>query len=406
MTLFEHSSRASGELPKVLPNKINRILKEIAEEIVGHSAAIIKANEQDIAAIPANDIRRTSLKLDIEKIERMAQDVVDIAALQSPVGKILSSTKHANEMIINKVTVPYGVIGIVYEAEPRFAVEGFALCLKSGNSVILSCDEHAQNTSETIVRIIKEVLRDNGIASGAITLLKGQLTELLTAVDMVDLIIPRGSRELVKFVCDHARVPVISTLRGVCHTYIDKDADTTKAATIVDNAKTRSTTACNSLDCMIIHHSQLPNLAEICLPLQAKNVILYADTVSYEALDGEYQHLEKVRDEDFNTEFLDYKMAVKCVKNLDEALNHIATYSSKHSEAIVTENSETAKCFIAQVDAACVYHNVSTAFTDGIEFGMGTEIGISTQKLGTRGPISLPELTTYKYIITGDLQTR
>lgn len=409
MEIFERALIASRELPKLPPNKINRILKEIADEAVEQTEAIIKGNLEDLAAMSADDPKYDRLKLTRERIESIADEMRNVAELPSPLGKILSSVKRPNEIVINKVTAPFGVVGIIYEARPNVTFDSVALCIKSGNAVILKGGSDAQNSNLAIVKIIKKVLSENGVNSDAVTLLSAEresASQLLRAVGYVDLVIPRGSSSLIRFVRENALVPTIETGAGICHTYIDSSADTTKAAAIVNNAKTRRPSVCNSLDCMIIHQDKLSDLAQICKPLATSNVKIYADAESHAALYGIYPYLDEATEAHFGTEFLDYKMSVKTVHTLQEAFNHIARYSSKHSESIVTEDSESAKEFLTEVDAACVYHNVSTAFTDGAQFGMGAEIGISTQKLGARGPMALPELTTYKYVITGDGQIR
>lgn len=409
MDIFEQALIASRELPKLPPNKINRILKEIADEAVEQSEAIIKGNSEDLAAMSPDDPKYDRLKLTRERIESIADEMRNVAELPSPLGKILSSVKRPNEIVINKVTAPFGVVGIIYEARPNVTFDSVALCIKSGNAVILKGGSDAQNSNLAIVKIIKKVLSENGVNSDAVTLLSADresASQLLRAVGYVDLVIPRGSSSLIRFVRENALVPTIETGAGICHTYIDSSADTAKAAAIVNNSKTRRPSVCNSLDCMIIHQDKLSEIAQICKPLVESNVKIYADAASHAALCGLYPYLEEANESHFGTEFLDYKMSVKTVQTLQEALSHIVRYSSKHSESIVTEDPESAREFLTEVDAACVYHNVSTAFTDGAQFGMGAEIGISTQKLGARGPMALPELTTYKYVITGDGQIR
>lgn len=409
MEIFERALIASRELTKLPPNKINRILKEIADEAVEQAEAIIKGNLEDLAAMSADDPKYDRLKLTSERIESIADEMRNVAELPSPLGKILSSVKRPNEIVINKVTAPFGVVGIIYEARPNVTFDSVALCIKSGNAVILKGGSDAQNSNLAIVKIIKEVLSENGVNPDAVTLLSAEresASRLLRAVGYVDLVIPRGSSSLIRFVRENALVPTIETGAGICHTYIDSSADTIKAAAIVNNSKTRRPSVCNSLDCMIIHQDKLSEIEQICKPLAASNVKIYADAASHAALCGIYPYLEEATESHFGTEFLDYKMSIKTVQSLQEALSHIVRYSSKHSESIVTEDPESAREFLTEVDAACVYHNVSTAFTDGAQFGMGAEIGISTQKLGARGPMALPELTTYKYVITGDGQIR
>ena len=314
-------------------------------------------------------------------------------------------------MVIRKVTVPFGVIGVIYEARPNVTFDVFSLCFKSGNACVLKGGSDADSSNRALVAIIHDVLAGQGIDPAVCTLLppdREATTELLNAVGLVDLIIPRGSSSLINFVRDHARVPVIETGAGICHTYFDKDGDKEKGREIVNNAKTRRVSVCNALDCLIVHRDRLGDLPYLCGKLSGNHVVIYADEPAFAALSGHYPAalLQPAAADSFGTEFLDYKMAVRTVSSLDEALQHIARYSSKHSESIVSESTEAIRRFQQMVDAACVYANVSTAFTDGAQFGFGAEIGISTQKLHARGPMALPELTTYKYIIEGDGQIR
>lgn len=389
MSTFEKAVMASRELQKVVPNKINRILKEIAEEIVEQSDKIIASNH-----------------IAHSELEDLAVQINQIATLISPVGRIISSSKLPNDMLISKVTSAYGVIGLIHNSNPAFTIQGIALCLKSGNAVVISPGTQTYDTDLVIVNIIKEVLADNGINPETVTLEDTGATDMLNAVGKIDLIIPRGERDLVKFACENSRVPIIETYRGVCHTYIEREADIDKAAAIVYNAKTYNPLSCNALDTLVVHREKLADLPSICNKLSEANVVIRADKASYESLSGKYPYLEHASAGDYNTEFRGAQMAIKTAKSCTDALSHINAHSAKHSEAIVTENGDTAKRFISEIDAACLYHNVSTAFTDAVEFGMGVELGISTQKLGVRGPLSLTELTTYKYVITGDSQTR
>ena len=314
-------------------------------------------------------------------------------------------------MVIRKVSVPFGVIGIIYEARPNVSFDVFSLCVKSGNACILKGGSDAQNSNCAITGLIRSVLAEHGFDENTVILMpagRESSAALLGAVGEVDLVIPRGSKGLIDFVRKNASVPVIETGAGICHTYFDKDGDLDKGAAIITNAKTRRVSVCNALDCLIIHKDRLFDLPGLCSGLADAGVLIFADEAAYAALDENYpaQLLEHAVEESFGTEFLSYRMAVRTVDSLEEALEHIAKYSSRHSEAIVTENPETADLFLKKTDAACVYANVSTAFTDGAQFGFGAEIGISTQKLHARGPMALPELNTYKYVITGDGQIR
>lgn len=314
-------------------------------------------------------------------------------------------------MTIRKISVPFGVIGVIYEARPNVTCDVFSLCLKSGNVCVLKGGSDADCSNKALVRIIHQVLEKHGLNPALCTLLppdREATAELLNAVGLVDLVIPRGSSSLIQYVRDHARIPVIETGAGICHTYFDIAGDKEKGQAIINNAKTRRVSVCNALDCLIIHEQRLADLPYLCKLLSQHQVIIYADEPAFKALAGSYPPslLQQATGESFGTEFLDYKMSIRTVSSIGEALQHIARYSSKHSECIITEDKRNEDIFLQQVDAACVYANVSTAFTDGAQFGFGAEIGISTQKMHARGPMALPELTTYKYIITGNGQTR
>lgn len=358
-----------------------------------------------------NDPKYDRLKLTEERLKGIAADTCNVATLPSPLGKVLKESVRPNGMKLTKVSVPFGVIGIIYEARPNVSFDVFSLCLKSGNACILKGGSDADCSNRAIISVIHKVLKKFKINPHIVELLPADreaTAALLNAVGYVDLIIPRGSSSLIHFVRENARIPVIETGAGICHTYFDEFGDTNKGADIIHNAKTRRVSVCNALDCTIIHEKRLADLPLICEKLKDSHVIIYADPQAYQALEGRYpaELLEHAKAESFGTEFLDYKMAVKTVKSFEDALGHIQENSSKHSECIVTENGERAALFTRIVDAACVYTNVSTAFTDGAQFGLGAEIGISTQKLHARGPMGLEEITSYKWVIEGDGQTR
>ena len=408
---FEKALEASRELNCVSASKIDRPLTALADAAEKHTDEILEANREDLARMEPSDPMYDRLLLNRERIAGIAADIRNVASLPSPLGKILSETVRPNGMKITKVSVPFGVIGVIYEARPNVGFDVFSLCLKSGNACILKGGSDARCSNEAIVRVIREVLREQGLDENCVTLMpadRAATAELLNAVGYVDVVIPRGGAGLIRFVRENARIPVIETGAGIVHTYFDLDGDLTKGRAVVCNAKTRRVSVCNALDCLIVHRSRLGELAELCDPMAAERVTVYADAEAYAALEGRYPAclLRPAAEEHFGTEFLDYKLAVRTVGSLDEALAHIARYSSRHSEAIVTENAGTAREFTRRVDAACVYVNVSTAFTDGGQFGFGAEVGISTQKLHARGPMGLPELTTYKYVISGNGQTR
>lgn len=408
---FEAARNAGRKLAMVSDSTIKDVLLAVADAALANKEHILAENKLDLDRMDPKDPKYDRLKLTEERLADIASDIRNVANLPSPLGRVLAETTRSNGMKLRKVSVAFGVIGIIYESRPNVSFDVFSLCLKSGNACLLkgSKDAHCSNTA--IVSIIQGVLTRFGLDPAVCTLLPAEreaTNELLQARAYVDLIIPRGSANLINFVRENAGIPVIETGAGICHTYFDVDGDLTKGAAIVFNAKTRRVSVCNALDCLVVHEKRIADLPELCAPLATKNVVIYADESAYASLKGHYpeQLLQQATPDSFGTEYLDYKMAIKTVSGIEEALSHIATYSSKHSESIVTE-SEKAKALFAQaVDAACVYTNVSTAFTDGSQFGLGAEIGISTQKLHARGPMALEELTTYKWIIEGNGQIR
>lgn len=402
---------ASRELALLNDDVINQILNAVADAAIAETPFILSENKKDLARMDKNDPKYDRLKLTEERLKGIAADTRNVATLPSPLGKVLKESVRPNGMKLTKVSVPFGVIGIIYEARPNVSFDVFSLCLKSGNACILKGGSDADCSNRAIICVIHEVLKKFKINPHIVELLPADreaTAALLNAVDYVDLIIPRGSSSLIHFVRENAKIPVIETGAGICHTYFDEFGDTNKGADIIHNAKTRRVSVCNALDCTIIHEKRLADLPLLCEKLKDSHVIIYADPQAYQALEGHYpaELLEHAKAENFGTEFLDYKMAVKTVKSFEDALGHIQENSSKHSECIVTENRERAALFTRIVDAACVYTNVSTAFTDGAQFGLGAEIGISTQKLHARGPMGLEEITSYKWIIEGDGQTR
>ena len=402
---------ASRELALLNDDIINQILNAVADAAIAETPFILAENEKDLARMDKNDPKYDRLKLTEERLKGIAADTRNVATLPSPLGKVLKESVRPNGMRLTKVSVPFGVIGIIYEARPNVSFDVFSLCLKSGNACILKGGSDADCSNRAIISVIHEVLKKFNINPHIVELLPADreaTAALLNAVGYVDLIIPRGSSSLIHFVRENAKIPVIETGAGICHTYFDEFGDVNKGAAIIHNAKTRRVSVCNALDCSIIHEKRLTDLPMLCEKLKDSHVIIYADAQAYQALEGRYpaELLEHAKAESFGTEFLDYKMAVKTVKSFEDALDHIQENSSKHSECIVTENKERAALFTKIVDAACVYTNVSTAFTDGAQFGLGAEIGISTQKLHARGPMGLEEITSYKWVIEGDGQTR
>jgi len=408
---FEKARNAGRKLAQVSDESIKQVLLAVADAALANKDLILVENQQDLDRMDPKDPKYDRLKLTNKRLDNIASDMRSVAALPSPLGRVLSETTRPNGMRLRKVSVAFGVIGIIYESRPNVSFDVFSLCLKSGNACILKGSKDAHQSNVAIVSLIHEVLIRFGLDPAICTLLPAEreaTTELLHAREYVDLIIPRGSANLINYVRENASIPVIETGAGICHTYFDVDGNLSKGTAVVNNAKTFRVSVCNALDCLIIHEKRLSDLPELCAPLATSNVIIFADEKAYTSLNGRYPGhlLQKATAASFGTEFLDYKMAIKTVAGIEEALSHIATYSSKHSESIITENEQAMSLFTQTVDAACVYTNVSTAFTDGAQFGLGAEIGISTQKLHARGPMALEELTTYKWIIDGDGQTR
>ena len=403
--------KASRSLNLISENTINLVLLAVAEEAVAKTELILSENARDLSAMDRNNPMYDRLLLTKERIEGIAQDIRNVVLLPSPVGKILMETLRPNGLKITKITVPFGVVGIIYEARPNVSFDVFSLCLKSGNACVLKGGTDAYHSNLAIIVVIQTVLEKFGLDKNIVTLLpagRESTAELLNATGYVDVIIPRGGKSLIDFVRDNSKVPVIETGAGICHTYFDEFGDVEKGANIIFNAKTRRVSVCNALDCLVIHEKQLRNLPLLCAKLAEKNVIIYADVKAYTFLNGKYPKalLEKANMESYGIEFLDYKMSIKTVESIEEAIEHISTYSSKHSECIVSENRENTAIFDTMVDAACVYTNASTSFTDGAQFGLGAEIGISTQKLHARGPMGLEELCSYKWIVKGNGQIR
>lgn len=408
---FQLVAEASKSLNLLEEKEINAILEAIAKETESKMYYILAENQKDLQRMDTSNPKYDRLLLNEQRIMDIVKDIRNVASLPSPVGKALMQKTLPNGLNLSKVTVPFGVIGIIYEARPNVSFDVFSLCLKSGNACILKGGSDARFSNEAIIDLIRNVLDSNGINPNVCTLLPNDRTAteaLMNARNYVDLIIPRGGQELINYVRENSRIPVIETGAGVCHTYFHKDGDIKKGKDIITNAKIRKVSVCNSLDCLVIDRERLDDLHYLCEDLDKKDVIIYADKHAYEALFSYYSYdqLKKADDKSFGTEFLDYKMSIKTVTDIEEAINHISKYSSKHSEAIISEDAEAIKLFEKMVDAACVYSNASTAFTDGAQFGLGAEIGISTQKMHARGPMALEELCTYKWLIDGNGQTR
>lgn len=408
---FQAIKLASRKLALISEKRINDILIAVADAAIMNKDIILAANSMDLRLMDQADPKFDRLKLTESRIADIASDIRNVASLPSPLGKVLYEDVRPNGLKLKKISVPFGVIGVIYEARPNVSFDVFSLCIKSGSACILKGGSDAYNSNKAIVGIIHEVLDKFEIDRNIVQLLptdREVTTELLHANNYVDIIIPRGSSNLINYVRKEATVPVIETGAGICHTYFDLAGDTNMGAKIINNAKTRRVSVCNALDCLIIHSDRLSDLPELCLPLATKNVIIYADKPALQSLKTFYPNelLKPATPESFGTEFLDYKMAIKTVNSVEEAVNHIFKYSSKHSECIVTEDKKAADYFRKAVDAACVYVNAPTSFTDGAQFGLGAEIGISTQKLHARGPMGLKEITTYKWLIDGEGQIR
>lgn len=414
MSVDEQIERVAGaatELVRLTEARINAILADTAKILRKECSGILDANSIDLGRMAKENPKYDRLKLTAERIMAIADDIEHVATLSSPVGEVMESYARPNGMRIEKVRIPFGVIGVIYEARPNVTADVFSLCLKSGNACLLKGGSDAGQTNRKIVELIHKVLNSHGVNDSVCTLLPSDreaTAKLLGAVGKVDLIIPRGSSNLINYVRENSKVPVIETGAGICHTYFDLSGSVEKGTDIIKNAKTRRVSVCNALDCLIIHKDRLVDLPALCMPLAEKNVTVYADSSAWEMLAGIYPDnlLHVATEEHYGTEFLDYKMSIRTVENIDQALAHIAKYSSRHSECIISEDDVAISRFQKEVDAACVYANVSTAFTDGAQFGFGAEIGISTQKLHARGPMALAELTTYKYLISGDGQIR
>ncbi|MEN2282467.1 glutamate-5-semialdehyde dehydrogenase [Algoriphagus sp. SE2] len=406
--IFEEVKKGARKLTGISNDQINFVLHNLAALAVENASFLLEENEKDLQRMDRQNPMYDRLQLTEERIAGIAGDLVSVSALPSPLHHVLESKTLENGLTIEKVTVPLGVIGVIYEARPNVTFDVFALALKSGNGLILKGGSDAENSNRAIMSLIHQVLENHGFPIVAFQLLPAERAAtkaLLEAVDYVDVIIPRGSQGLIDFVRENAKVPVIETGAGIVHTYVDESADLEKARAIILNSKTRRPSVCNSLDCLIIHESRLSDLNELIAPLLEKGVQVFADQKAFAALASD-ELISEADESHFGTEFLSLKMSVKTVSNLDEALDHIAAYSSKHSEAIVSENQENIKRFLLEVDAAAVYENASTAFTDGAQFGLGAEIGISTQKLHARGPMALKELCSYKWVVRGNGQVR
>ncbi|MBQ3131017.1 MAG: glutamate-5-semialdehyde dehydrogenase [Bacteroidaceae bacterium] len=384
----EYIKLASRHLASLSTEAINTLLVDMANAVERGTDAILAANAHDLERMDPADPKYDRLRLTAERISGIAADCRNVASLPSPLGRVLSHRTLPNGLDISRISVPFGVIGVIYEARPNVTLDVAALCLKAGSAVVLKGGSDAEESNKAICAVIHNVLFEHGLDPATVTLLpatREATAELLSAEGLVDLIIPRGSAGLIRYVRENSKVPVIETGAGVVHCYVDKDADMEMAKRIIHNAKCRRVSVCNALDCLLVHRDLEPRLSELLAPMEGQVQFHYGE---------------------FGREWLSHDLSIRVVSGLDEALAHIRTYGSGHSESIVTTNQDTADRFLREVDAACVYHNAPTSFTDGAQFGLGAEIGISTQKLHARGPMALEEITTSKYIIRGNGQTR
>jgi glutamate-5-semialdehyde dehydrogenase len=411
---FQYAQTAARQLCLKSDSDFNKTILYLATLTRQNIPLILSENAKDLALMDKENPKYDRLLLNADRLEAIAKDLDKVAKLPSPLDKILEEKTLENGLFLQKKTVPLGVVGIIYEARPNVTFDVFALCLKAGNVCILKGSSDAENSNKVIVKLIKQALTETQMPEDSVTLLGAERSaaeQLLHAVGQVDVIIPRGSQQLIDWVRQNAKVPIIETGAGIVHTYIDESANLELAKSIIFNAKTRRVSVCNALDCLIIHENYLPYLSEIVQPLASQNVEIFADLSAYLTLQKDNSSYPKnllfmASEQDFGIEFLSYKMSIKTVKNIDQAIEHIALHSSKHSEAIISENQIHIDLFFRAVDSAVVYANTSTAFTDGGQFGMGAEIGISTQKLHARGPMALHEITSYKWLVKGNGQVR
>jgi glutamate-5-semialdehyde dehydrogenase len=408
---LRNAREAARELARIDDALAVTVLNELAARISACSDELLEANRADLARMPQDDPKYDRLLLNPERLDAIRADLRSVAALDAPVGEVLERRTLENGLELSKVRVPMGVIAVIFESRPNVTFDVFALCFKTRNACVLKGSSDARETNRVAVRLIHEVLLENGVLPDCVFLAPPErewLPKILEAVGLIDLAIPRGSQGLIDFVRDNARIPVIETGAGIVHTYVDASADLDKARAVVTNAKTRRVSVCNALDTLLLHRDLLGNLPFLLREMAEQGVEVFADEEAFDALEDRYHPaaLRRAQPEHFGQEFLSMKLSVKTVGSLDEALEHIHRHSSKHSEAIIAEEPKVIERFLDEVDAAAVYANASTAFTDGGQFGMGAEIGISTQKLHARGPMALPELTSYKWVVRGDGQAR
>lgn len=409
--LLENAAKASAEIRVLSNEKKKDLLVRLAASLCENIDEIVAANKKDLSQIPDTDPKKDRLMLNPQRISALSESLIDVSNLADPTNKILLEYKHPKGLFIQKKTVSLGVVGVIYESRPNVTIDVAALCIRSGNVCVLRGGSDAFFSNTCLVSIIQEVLEEFGLDTNIVQLFPTDrkfIVELLSATSYIDIIIPRGSEQLIKYVRENSLVPVIETGAGVCHTYVEESADLQKAADIITNAKVTRPAVCNALDTVLVDQAVAAELLKLLAPqLKEFQVEIFADEPSFEILmQHNYPYLVKAEPEDFGREFLDYKCSMKVVDGFESALLHISKYSSKHSEAIVSENNSLCDRFLNEVDAAAVYSNASTRFTDGGEFGLGAEIGISTQKLHARGPFALEKLVTEKWIVKGDGQVR
>ena len=408
--IFRKAKKASKTLGLLTDGQRNEILQSVADAIITETPALLQANAEDLAKMDKANPLYDRLQLTEQRLQDIASDMQHVSTLPSPLGRVLKEKTLDNGLHLQRISVPFGVIGMIYEARPNVTFDVFSLCFKSGNACVLKGGKDANTSNTACVEVIHKVLTKYGVNPDVVTLLPATheaTAEMLNAVGYIDLCIPRGGKKLINFVRDTAKVPVIETGAGVVHCYFDKEGNIEMGRRIITNAKCRRVSVCNALDCLLMHESRLNDLPTLCENLAKHETKIHADDKAYETLKGHYPDaLLYKADDDWHTEWLSMQMGIKTVDSEDEALEHIATYGSGHSECIISDNPKAQKKFQAMVDAACVYVNAPTSFTDGAQFGLGAEIGISTQKLGARGPMALEEITTYKWLITGNGQTR
>ena len=406
---IQRTHRSAVILQQTKAAVINRIIKDFADELVRNTNPILRANQKDLAKMEQQNPLYDRLLLTPERLQSISKGLKNVATLSDPSGKVLEEKTLPNSLHLQRITVPLGVVAAIFESRPNVVADIAALCLKSRNACVLKGSRDADHTNKALVKLLHQVLQQHQLPKELVLLLPPQrevVQELFTATKYIDVIIPRGSNSLIQFVRKNSLVPVIETGAGVCHVYIHRKADLSMAVNIVVNAKTSRPSVCNAMDTVLIDVSVAPAFLEkLAVAFQQQEVQLYADAKAYALLKG-YPHLFKATNEDYDREYLSLACAVRLVKNEDEALQHIADHGTRHSEAIVTGNKKTAERFLQQVDAAAVYHNASTRFTDGEEFGLGAEVGISTQKLHARGPFALEKLVTEKWVARGNGQVR